>query len=51
MAKKSNVVIAPPQQGGGDVGGGEQTLGSKPPAFGARTSGSRTKTQTLGVVV
>ena len=51
MAKKSNVVIAPPQQGGGDAGGGEQTLGSKPPAFGARTSGSRTKTQTLGVVV
>ena len=51
MAKKSNVVIAPPQQGGGDAGGGEQTLGSKPPAFNARTSGSRTKTQTLGVVV
>ena len=51
MAKKSNVVIAPPQQGGGDASGGEQTLGSKPPAFGARTSGSRTKTQTLGVVV
>jgi len=51
MAKKSNVVIAPPQQGGGDAGGGEQTLGSKPPAFGARTSGSRTKTQTLGVLV
>lgn len=51
MAKKSNVVIAPPQQGGEDAGGGEQTLGSKPPAFGARTSGSRTKTQTLGVVV
>ena len=51
MAKKSNVVIAPSQQGGGDAGGGEQTLGSKPPAFGARTSGSRTKTQTLGVVV
>ena len=51
MAKKSNVVIAPPQQGGGDAGGGEQTLGSKPPAFSATTSGSRTKTQTLGVVV
>ena len=51
MAKKSNVVIAPSQQGGGDAGGGEQTLGSKPPAFSARTSGSRTKTQTLGVVV
>ena len=51
MAKKSSVVIAPPQQGGGDAGGGEQTLGSKPPAFSARTSGSRTKTQTLGVVV
>ena len=51
MAKKSNVVIAPPQQGGGDASGGEQNLGSKPPAFSARTSGSRTKTQTLGVVV
>ena len=51
MAKKSNVVIAAPQQGGGDASGGEQTLGSKPPAFSARTSGSRTKTQTLGVVV
>ena len=51
MAKKSSVVIAPPQQGGGDASGGEQTLGSKPPAFSARTSGSRTKTQTLGVVV
>jgi len=51
MAKKSNVVIAAPQQGGGDASGGEQTLGSKPPAFSATTSGSRTKTQTLGVVV
>ena len=51
MAKKSNVVIAPSQQGGGDASGGEQTLGSKPPAFSATTSGSRTKTQTLGVVV
>ena len=51
MAKKSNVVIAAPQQGGGDASGGEQTLGSKPPAFSATTSGSRTKTQTLGVVI
>ena len=51
MAKKSSVVIAPSQQGGGDASGGEQNLGSKPPAFSARTSGSRTKTQTLGVVV
>ena len=51
MTKKSNVVIAAPQQGGGDASGGEQNLGSKPPTFSARTSGSRTKTQTLGVVV